>query len=490
MPEREKGRNFSEERISCMGSEFKRLRRYNATWTLIRAVILGASVFLLTSGIFLLLDKLEIVRLGVVGFLVGLVAGLATAGVVCWLLRKSDLLLAEKIDQEQKLRERVQTMVAYRDDEGAVAQLQRADTENRLKQVRKVGVKFQGVAVHMLALAVGFVVFMVGLMLPAEAVQEGPTTQTQPTEPLYEVTIWQKAALEELIVHVQASEMEDAVKTPMVEDLTQLRQLLETPLRVSVLQAKVIDSMNLAYTLMDAANSNDDMHKVLSMMSHKMSAYLCYCLGNLALEDYDEKMDMAETLLKQDNYAAIGAVSGEVLAVLKFSEYDSSDALYAAVETFGNELGAAAAALANSNLIGARQMAGEAMYNLRSNASLALQQQWLNKEEALYVVNTLAEIFSISSSSIPKDPDREFELDTSEPPPEVGGSQGTGEMQYPSDDKVYDYQNNMHVIYHQILEEYYKSMTNDAMDGKFSEEIEAFLRQYFGNLQTKQDEEE
>ena len=66
-----------------MGSEFKRLRRYNATWTLIRAVILGASVFLLTSGIFLLLDKLEIVRLGVVGFLVGLVAGLATAGVVC-----------------------------------------------------------------------------------------------------------------------------------------------------------------------------------------------------------------------------------------------------------------------------------------------------------------------------------------------------------------------------------------------------------------------
>ena len=472
-----------------MGSEFKRLKRYHAAWTMIRVLALGVSAFLLIAGMFLLLDKLRVLQLGAIGYVIGLAAGLVTAGGTFLLLRRSDLALAEKIDQEQKLRERVQTMVAFEKDEGAVAQLQRADTEVRLKQVRKVGVRFQGVAVHMLALAVGFVVFMVGLMLPAEAVQEGPTTQPQATEPYYEVTIWQKAALDELIVHVQESEMEDVVKTPLVENLTQLRQMLETPQRVSVLQARVVESMTQAYALTDAANSNDDMHKVLSMMSHKASNYWSYCFGNLALADFDEKMDMAENLLKQDNYAAIGSVANEVLAVLQFSEYDANDPLYAAVELFGLELTVAAVALENSNLIGARQMTGEALYNLRSNASLALQQQWLNKEEALYVVNTLADIFSISGNSIPRDPDREFELDTSEPPPEVGGSQGSGEMQYPSDDKVFDYQNNIHVIYHQILEEYYKSMTNDAMDGKFSEEIEAFLRQYFGNLQTKQDED-
>ena len=70
------------------------------------------------------------------------------------------------------------------------------------------------------------------------------------------------------------------------------------------------------------------------------------------------------------------------------------------------------------------------------------------------------------------------------------GAQGSGQMQYPSDDKVFDYENNLHVIYHEILDAYYKAMTNDAMDGKFSEEIEKFLREYFASLQTNKDDEE
>ena len=472
-----------------MGSEFKRLKRYSATWTTVRAAACGLSAFLLVSGIFLLLDKLQLVRLGAAGYAVGAAAALMAGGAAWWLLRKPDLHVAEVIDREQKLRERVQTMVAYQDDEGPIAQLQRQDTEQRLKSVRRVGVRFAGVATYVAMVALAFVVFMTGLLLPAEAVQPGPTTQTQPTEPYYEATQWQKAALEELVEHVEASQMVDAVKEPTVQSLKQLRILLDTPVRVSALQAKVVENIAQVYALTDLANSNDDMHKVLGMMGHEFSDYLRYCLGNLKLENYDEMMGVAEDLLEQNDYADIGSIAAEVLAVLQYSEYDSADALYAAVEAFGTELTAAAQALENKNLVGTRQMTGEAMYNLRTNASLALKQQWLNKEEALYVVDTLAEIFSISGSLIPKDPDVAYELDTSEPPPDGEGSQGDGQMQYPSDDKVYDYQNNLHVIYHQILDEYYKSMTNDAMDGKFSEEIEEFLRKYFGNLQTNKDEE-
>lgn len=472
-----------------MGSEFKRLKRYNATWIIARTVACGISAFLLVSGVFLLLDKLALAQLGAVGYAIGAVAAAMAGGAAYWILRKPDLHLAETIDRERKLRERVQTMVAYRDDTGAIAQLQRQDTEDRLKNVRTVGVRFSGIVTYAAMVMLAFTVFMTGLLLPAEAVQPGPTTQPQPTEPYYEATQWQKAALEELVEHVEASEMVEAVKTPTVQSLRELRILLDNPVRVSALQAKVVENMAQVYALTDLANSNDDMHKVLGMMGHEFSDYLRYCLGNLILDDYDEMMDIAQELLEQNNYADISGIASEVVAVLQYSEYDGSDALYAAVETFGTELTAAAQALENKNLVGARQMTGEAMYNLRTNASLALKQQWLNKEEALYVVNTLAEIFSVSGSLIPKDPDVAYELDTSEPPPDGEGSQGDGQMQYPSDDKVYDYQNNLHVIYHQILDEYYKSMTNDAMDGKFSEEIEQFLRKYFGNLQTNKDEE-
>lgn len=473
-----------------MGNEFQRLKRQNSTWVLIRALGFGLAGFMLSAGILLLGQKMRLLQAGAAGYILCLLIAVAVAVAAYCLLRKSDLQLAEKIDKERMLRERVQTMVAYQNDDGAVAQLQRQDTENRLKQVRSMLTNAGSLAAQMAVLVISFVVFMVGIMLPAEAVQAGPTTQTQPTEPFYEATDWQKAALEELIEHVNASQMEGAVKTPVTESLTQLRQLLDTPVRVSQVQAKVVENMVQAYALADEANSHDDMHKVLSMMGQKVGAYLSYCMGNLALEDYDEKMAMAEVLLKQDNYANIGKIAAEVMVVLTHSEYDSKDPLYAAVEKFGQELTAAAQALENKNLVDARQMTGEAIYNLRSDAALALEQQWLNKEEAVYVVNTLAEIFSISGSLIPKDPDRTYELDNSEPPPELEGAQGSGQMQYPSDDKVYDYENNLHVIYHEILDAYYKAMTNDAMDGKFSEEIEKFLREYFASLQTNKDDEE
>lgn len=472
-----------------MGSEFKRLRRFNGLWTTIRALTFAVSAFMLLEGIFLLLGKMQILQLGLLGAVISLAAAAAVGALAFLMIRKSDLRLAEKIDSEQKMRERVQTMVAYRDDEGAVAQLQRADTEQRLKAVRKVGIKFYGIVLHSVMLAVAFCVFAVGMVLPAKAVA-GPTTpSTQPTEADYVASEWQKAALEELIEHVDDSEMVEDVKTTMVTGLTQLRQMLDVPTKVSVVRSTVIKNMNDAYTLVDEANSNDDIHKVLSMMSHKVKAYLCYCLGNLLLEDYDEKMDMAETILKSDS-AAAASIAAEITAVLKYSDYDNTDALYAAVEAFGFKMAEAGVASEANDLVGTRNLIGEAIYDLRSNASLALTQQWLNKEEAMYIVKTLSEIFAISDKEMPGDPDQEYPLDTSEPPPEVEGSQGTGEMQYPSDDKVYDYKNHAHVIYHQIMDEYYKAMTNDAMDGKFSDEVEAFLRKYFGNLQTDNDEED
>lgn len=469
-----------------MGTQFKRLKQYNATWTVVRALAFGVSAFLLLSGVFLLLDKLRLLQLGAISFVIGAAGGIAVGIAMLLILRKTDLRLAEKIDREQKLRERVQTMVAYQEDDGAVVQLQRQDTEERLKQVRTVGMRAQNVAVYAAVFVVAFAVFMVSLILPARAVA-GPTMPpTQPTEPLYEATPWQKAALEELIEHVQDSAMVDAVKTPVVEELTQLRQLLDTPVRVSVVRANVIEAMSNAYKITDENNSHDDMHQVLSLMSHKIRAYLCYCLGNLALDDYDEKMDMAQALLQADMVSGTATFSGigaEVLAALKMFEFREEDALYLAVQTFGNEMVAAGAAQDQNNVVDAKRLMGEAIYNLRSNASTALNQQWLNKEEALYVVKTLGEIFGISPNEMPRDPDREYPLDTSETPPESSGGGGDGKMEYPSDDKVYDYKNNQHVPYFEILQEYYDAMANDAMDGKFDPELEDFIRKYFGNLQ-------
>ena len=52
------------ERISYMGSEFKRLKRYHQIWTMIRAMAFGVAAGLLLGGVLLLLGKMQILQLG------------------------------------------------------------------------------------------------------------------------------------------------------------------------------------------------------------------------------------------------------------------------------------------------------------------------------------------------------------------------------------------------------------------------------------------
>ena len=60
-----------------MGSEFKRLRRFNGLWTTIRALTFAVSAFMLLEGIFLLLGKMQILQLGLLGAVISLAAAAA-----------------------------------------------------------------------------------------------------------------------------------------------------------------------------------------------------------------------------------------------------------------------------------------------------------------------------------------------------------------------------------------------------------------------------
>ena len=67
-----------------MGSEFKRLRRFNGLWTTIRALTFAATAFMLLEGIFLLLGKMQILQLGLLGAVISLAAA-AVVGALAFL---------------------------------------------------------------------------------------------------------------------------------------------------------------------------------------------------------------------------------------------------------------------------------------------------------------------------------------------------------------------------------------------------------------------
>lgn len=467
-----------------MGSEFKRLKRYNVTWITIRALTFAASACMVIVGALLLMKKLHIAEAPALAYGIAAAVGLAVGAVSFWMMRKSDMRLAEKIDHDRQLRERVQTMVEYRDQDSAMLQMQRQDTENRLKQVRMVGVKFYGVVLHSLMLAVAVTVLMVGLVLPTRAVVE----PTQPTEPPYVPSQWQISALEELIEHVEESGMDEAAKVPVLEQLRAVREMMDQKVTVPVMRNRVITAAAAVYAASDAANSNDDINSTLKLVSHDIRKELAFAVCSLEQNkpDFNTAMEGMEELLKKAvNLVQLSQISADILAALEKTEWTEEDALYATMAQFARDLQSASEAFTvEKDVKLTYNRIGEAIYGLKTNAALAKEQQLATRTECLYVVDTLCDIFGISNAERPEDPDhpvaKDESQDNNQGPSDGGG--GTGEMQFAGDDKVYDYKNDIYVHYGELINDYYADLIADIVDGKISPELAEILQKYFGIL--------
>lgn len=475
-----------------MGTQFLRLRRKNALWRFGRSVLTGMAVAMLLAGCLMIFFKLTSTNGRVIlSIAVGLGAGLLTAVIRWLLLRSSDLRAAEQIDSEHHLKERVQTMIAFKDEDSPMLQMQRQDTEQKLQAVSKYGVRLSSVLCHYLAVVLATVVLCFGLVLPARAEVEPP----QYVEPEYDATAWQIASLEELIAHVEQSNMAEPAKEQTVQELQNLRDALDTNITVSAFKAQVIQVLGNVYTHTDRVNSNDDVHDVIKKVDHDIVddlAYVAGCLKNLELgadvEDIGYQLSQPENLptvagLGQDLQTQLALIATDYLPN---NSYTEEDALYRAMVAFAaglQDVGALVAAGEEGDLISGRM--GEVIHSLKSELNLALEQQTVTKEECTYVVKTLCSIFAISPGECPPDPDPAYtKKQDNDQVGDVGGAPGPGEMQYAGDEQIYDYKQNQHVSYTEVIAEYYAAMIQASLEGELSEEMIEFILKYFSQLYT------
>ncbi len=469
-----------------MGKEFKRLKRYNATWRMIRSAAVGAAAAMGLLGVLLVLSKLHLLQAGVLLYILAGVAGLM-AGVLYWLGQfRSDLLMAEKIDAEHQLKERVQTMIQYRQEDSAMLQVQREDTERRLQTVRKFGQKKLTLAGHFVLVVVALAVLCAGVMMPVQAVVE----PTQPTEPPYEVTEWQKAAVAELIKHVQRSDMAEPAKTPTLEKLQELLTALDTQMTASILKERVVAVMVVAYSAADEVNSNDDIYDViLACVDHPQASMLAYAMGALMNVERDDQIETIRAALEKDaELPGVQALAEGLEQALDASAFDEQDPLFAAVAGLQKKLTEVAQAVQAGDMTAARNALGVAFGELKVNANTALEQQDLTKEECVYVVDTLCSIFGITGADRPSDPDGEMFIqnDGQEYVPDAGGF-GTGNLLVAGDDQIYDYRAHKFTAYAELLKNYYYNDALQSMD-TMSEEIRQMVEKYFNELWTGEEE--
>ncbi|MDE5896791.1 MAG: hypothetical protein K2H43_03125, partial [Clostridia bacterium] len=111
-----------------MKDSFEKIKRSYLIRAVIAGTVGGVAAGLVCVGAVLLACKLNSVELHAGYYaLIGLLPALAIGALLFLLLRPNDRRLAEKLDGKYKLRERVQTMLAYGNEEGVLPELQRQD---------------------------------------------------------------------------------------------------------------------------------------------------------------------------------------------------------------------------------------------------------------------------------------------------------------------------------------------------------------------------
>lgn len=214
-----------------MDINFKEFKKEVWTEIIIKCVSFGlAAAFVAVDAVFLPCRLYGINFFGLYYVLIAL-GGFALGGGIAFLIfRTDDKKIAKRLDRELKLEERVQTAYVFSGQQSDILDLQREDAGKALGGVSLTSLKFANLVALILS-AVIAVAAIAALPVTVGTVPFGALVSksghVDEDELPRDVTDWEWAALDELIIYVQSSKKADAtVKAGMVSELLGLRSLL------------------------------------------------------------------------------------------------------------------------------------------------------------------------------------------------------------------------------------------------------------------------
>ena len=222
-----------------MSDFFLKFKRRRNSIRIARALMLGAAAGLLSSGIWLILYKLDVIDFApITALLIGAAALLLCGGLVFAFTGKRDQAFAEELDATFDLKERVQTMVAYSGEEGPMFDIQRRDADASLARIPLKSYKFKGLWIYITVLVLALAPLLAGI-ITADVREYTPPEQVIP----FELSNLQENGINQLISGLEKSDMEEEYKTPIIEELKDLLAKLRKIKTQPQMQAAVNKSM-------------------------------------------------------------------------------------------------------------------------------------------------------------------------------------------------------------------------------------------------------
>ena len=409
---------------------------------------------------------------------------LMTFGSLFLMLYPRKVKVAKRLDKQLDLKQKVQTMVEYENVDTPMTNLQREDTLSILSNIslKKFVMKFSVFFFVLLGFACALgVTSIVFASIDNSDIDNPPVVE----EPDYDLDNWTVRMLLDLIEYVESSNIDNELKTPVVDDLKNLLDTLETveyESNMKEIVKKVIDDTSLR---LDLINTNNELFSILRTSSSSVVKDLGTHINALNVSNLTKSIENLYVYITGDAATVLGAIQefdNDFRVVLKNSTLNKEEALFSALYKLGEDLKACEnASNVNESVLNAININKPFIIDI-------VKKQSENKIVIDYVIKQLETIFGLNEKEDSIDGDgtgNNDNINETEPPKindeEHDGGYGTGDIDLGSDDLIFDFEKGI-VKYGEVIAKYYGDIVGKFNDGTLPEEYKEFFDKYYDLL--------
>lgn len=413
---------------------------------------------------------------------IGLGVSIITFVILYFIIKPSDYNIAKRIDEQLNLNEKVQTMIEYKDNNDDMACLQREDTLEILSKtpLKNLAMKFSIFLFLILFIACSACVTAIAIPSKEDDVSNDPDI-ILPPDPNYDLDNWTTRALLDLIEEVEASTINEGLKSQFVSLLQGLITELEKADKESEMTSLVNNIIEKVKLELDKVNTNNEVYTVLKESKNYSIMDLAIMINQLKVEEVEKCIENFIPLIN-GNGDAITILDDDFGLLLRKSLLDTEESLFKALNGFSNELKTCVNELSvNDAVIAVVNKNKPIIVNV-------ISKQKENKEMADYIERQLIDIFGLGNDEEDSNLDdnndpsnNDSDIDPDELEDNNLGGYGTGDFNFGSDDAFFDPESGK-VVYGDVVYDYYGEILGKFNEGNMPEELKEIFEKYFDIL--------
>lgn len=461
-----------------MVNNFKKIKTKFTIETLIIALFVGLFSGVLVSSILVLIYKQLGLEYNLLLFiLIGVGVFVLLSLIIFLIFKPNNIKVAKRIDRQLNLKEKVHTMVEYEGKNGYLIDMQRADTKDKLNnlKVKRVKMKF---SLYLLILpVVALALCLSSIMVKGKEVDEPVVVEPPVSGDPYII-----AQLRDLIREV--NEDVDLMSDVKVAYTTHLEDLIVAINRPDLTRSDEVEAVNSTITNLSYSsinlNSIDNITQVLSNSNLEEMHNLGVAIATYDEEQINTALDSIASYVKKvsgsQRQSSYEQLVDEGFQLVDNERLEDTDELYQVFTAFKTNL---ATAIADNNYNTAIE---EVVSEAKADLASSVKRQVETLVMANYLEERLIAIFELPNTDTPVNPPIPDVPGIDEDPskPSTGGG-GHGDTIYPGDDIFYDPDEGL-VPYYEVISKYSAYIEGLVQDGVISEELANYYIEYFNNL--------